>query len=104
MNEIVYSTLAFAAGIALGILFFGGLWFTVKNAVKSKLPGLWVSLSSFIRIGITLLGFYYISLGSWQRLLICLAGFVIARFGVIRFTKPDKENQVALQKEVSNEA
>ena len=104
MNEILHITVAFAAGLALGIVFFGGLWFTVKNVVKSKIPALWIFLSFFIRMSITLLGFYFISMGSWQRLLICLAGFVIARFGVIRLTKPDKENQVSLQKEGSNEA
>jgi hypothetical protein len=50
-----------------------------------------------------LIGFYYISSGSWQRLLICVAGFIIARFAVIHFTKMSEERQVLLKKEISHE-
>ena len=103
MNEILYMILAFIAGLFLGTIFFGGLWFTVRKLVISKTPALWVLGSFFLRISITVLGFYYISSGSWQRLLISVAGFIIARYSVIYFTKPDKEKQILLNKEVSHE-
>ena len=98
MNEIVYITVAFAAGLALGIVFFGGLWFTVKNVVKSKIPALWIFLSFFIRMSITLLGFYFISMGSWQRLLISVLGFIAARFLVIWLTKSIEQKHILLNK------
>ena len=104
MNEIVYMILAFIVGLFLGIIFFGGLWFTVKKLVTSKIPALLFLGSFILRVGITLTGFYYISSGSWQRLLICVAGFITARYSVIYFTKSNKEKQVLLQKEVSHEA
>jgi F1F0 ATPase subunit 2 len=103
MNEIVYMILAFIVGLLLGTIFFGGLWFTVKKLVTSKIPALLFLGSFILRVGITLTGFYYISTGSWQRLLICMAGFIIARYSVIYFTKSNKEKQVLLQKEVSHE-
>ncbi len=104
MNEVLYRVLVFITGLILGTLFFGGLWFTVKKSVTSKKPALWVFSSFFIRIGITLIGFYFIAASSWQRLLICLLGFIIARFIVIQFTKSYEVNQTPIKKEVDHEA
>lgn len=103
MNETVLITLAFIAGIALGILFFGGLWFTVKKAVNAKIPALWILSSFFLRISITLVGFYFISSGNWQRLVTCLAGFIIARIIVIHFTKSIDEKQMLVKKDIIHE-
>ena len=93
MNEILYMLLAFIAGMTLGILFFGGLWFTVKKAVIAKKPAIWFFVSFFLRVSIILIGFYYISLGSWQRLIVCLLGFIVARFAVTHFTKYFEKKQ-----------
>ncbi len=46
MNETLYMILALIAGLMLGTLFFGGLWFTVKKAVDSKKPAIWFFVSS----------------------------------------------------------
>ena len=104
MNETVNMILAFIAGLVLGTLFFGGLWFTVKKAVNAKIPALWIFGSFFLRIGITLVGFYFIGSGNWERLLICLLGFIIARFIVINLTKSIDEKQMHVKKEVAYEA
>jgi len=104
MNEILYRILVFIAGLVLGTLFFGGLWLTVKKTVASKTPALWVFGSFIFRVSITMLGFYYIASGNWQRLVICLLGFTMARFGVVRLTKTLEEKQLLLKKEGSNEA
>jgi F1F0 ATPase subunit 2 len=104
MNNILFMILAFVAGIALGILFFGGLWFTVKKIVTAKIPALWLLGSFIIRFGVVLTGFYFISSGNWQRLVICLIGFVAARYIVIHFTKTIDAKQLHLEKENINEA
>jgi len=104
MNENFYFIWAFIAGAALGILFFGGLWLTVKKTVTIKNPAILLLGSMLLRTGITLVGFYYISQGDWQRLLICLAGFIAARFIVIRFTKLIETKQMHLNKEDSHES
>lgn len=102
MSEIVYSILTLFTGIITGAMFYGGLWYTVQKIVTSTMPALWVIGSFLIRVGITLLVFYYISFNHWQRLPVCLVGFIIARFLVNRITKSDKKNQFTFKKEVNH--
>lgn len=99
MNETLLMVAAFIAGIALGIIFFGGLWFTVKKLITAKMPALWMLGSFILRVGIVLLGFYFISSGNWQRLVACLIGFTAARFIVIHFTKAIEAKQLLQKKE-----
>lgn len=104
MNEIINMLVVFVAGLVLGILFFGGLWLTVKKAVISKRPALWFIGSFFIRVSITLVGFYYLSHGSWKNLLIAVSGFIIARSIIIYVTKSIEEKPIQLKKQPSHEA
>ena len=101
MSEILINIMTLIAGLVLGTLFFGGLWFTVKKAVTAKIPAIWFFVSLIFRLSITLIGFYYISQGSWQRLLICMFGFVAARYIVMRLTKLIDEKQLQLKKSQS---
>ena len=88
MNETLMLPLALAAtaGCALGALFFGGLWWTVRKAVSSQRPAFWLFGSLLLRTSATLAGFYFVGGGQWQRLLTCCLGFVLARFIVMRLT------------------
>jgi len=62
-------------------------------------------VGSFVfRVGIVMLGFYFISSGNWQRLVSCLLGFIAARFVVIHFTKLIDEKHIQLIKEAAHEA
>jgi F1F0 ATPase subunit 2 len=79
MNEILHVLLAFITGAALGVMFFLGLWLTM--------------ISFLLRTGITLLGFYYVSFNNPELLLICLAGFILARIIVKRFTRSKNKIQ-----------
>lgn len=87
MNEVVNLLPALAVGALLGAMFFGGLWWTVQKAVSSKQPALWLLGSQLLRTSITLAGFYWISNRHWERLLVCLVGFVMARLVVMRLTQ-----------------
>ena len=87
MNETLSLALALVTGALLGAMFFGGLWWTVRKGVSSKQPALLFSGSLLLRMSIALAGFYFISRGHWERLLVCLLGFVIARFIVTRLTR-----------------
>jgi F1F0 ATPase subunit 2 len=102
MSEIVYSILTLFTGIITGVMFYGGLWYTVQKIVSSKMPALWVIGSFLIRVGITLLVFYYISFNRWQWLPVCLVGFIIARFLVSRITKSAQKNPFTFKKEVNH--
>jgi len=92
MNETLTLILAGVAGVALGAIFFGGLWWTVRKGVPSPRPALWFFGSMVLRMGIILAGFYFVGGGQWERLLACLLGFIVARFIVMRLTRPSDEN------------
>jgi F1F0 ATPase subunit 2 len=90
MSDSVILVLALMIGLLLGAIFFGGLWWTVQKGVSSKRPALWFFNSFLLRTSIALVGFYFVSAGHWNRLLICLMGFVIARFIVMRLIHTEK--------------
>lgn len=88
MNEPLMLVLSGLAGGVLGALFFGGLWWTVRKGLASPRPALWFLGSLLIRTAIILAGFYLVGHGDGKRLLVCLLGFIIARFVVMRLTRP----------------
>jgi F1F0 ATPase subunit 2 len=88
-------SLPLLAGIALGLFFFGGLWWTVRKGTVAANPSLWFFGSFMLRTGVALYGFYLISAGDWRRLLAALAGFVLARIALTRFAPPPQESSHA---------
>lgn len=88
MNEALMLGQAGVAGLFLGAIFFGGLWWTVRKGVSSKRPVLWFLGSLLLRTGVVVAGFYVVSDGHWPRLLACLFGFAVARLIVIWLTPP----------------
>ena len=93
MNEPLSLAFALAAGVLLGAMFYGGLWWTVRRGVSSKRVALWFLGSLLLRMGVALAGFYFVAGGHWERLLLCLLGFVMARVAVTRLTRLPGENQ-----------
>jgi F1F0 ATPase subunit 2 len=87
MNETLSLAFALAAGALLGAMFYGGLWWTVRRGVLSRRPALLFLGSLLLRMGLALAGFYFVAGGDWQRLLLCLLGFVAARLAVARLTR-----------------
>ncbi len=102
MNEILTLLLAWVAGLFLGAFFFGGLWWSVRRGVASKHPALWFLGSALVRMSVVLAGFYFIGREHWERLLLCLLGFVIARFLVIVITRRPVERHTSPAKEASH--
>lgn len=83
MIEIL--TLSFAMGAALGGIFFIGLWWTVRKGLNAKNPAIWFLLSFLLRMGVALMGFYWIAQwGQWQHLALALLGFVLTRMLLTR--------------------
>lgn len=95
MTEILTFVLTWIAGVLLGAIFFGGLWWTVQKGVSSKFPALLFLGSLVLRMSIVLLGFYLLGGGQWQRMLLCLLGFFMARFLIIRLVRPDTRSEVS---------
>lgn len=102
MNEAVTLVSAGVAGLLLGGFFFGGLWWTVRMGVSAKRPALLFMVSLMVRTAVTVAGVYVVGDGHWQRLLVCLLGFVIARFMVTWLAGPPAEHYAAPAKEAGH--
>ena len=102
MNEVLMLTLAGLAGVALGLGFFGGLWWTVGKGISSPQPALWLLGSGLLRMAVAVTGFYFVSAHHWQRLLICLGGFTLARAVVTHWTRSFERNRNRLATEASH--
>lgn len=76
-----------AAGLVLGLVFYGGLWWTVRHAAEFRRPALALLVSALLRMATVLGGFYAVANGEWSRILLCLLGFVLARLAVTWATR-----------------
>ncbi|MCW5600822.1 ATP synthase subunit I [Nitrosomonas sp.] len=104
MNEPWILLMAGMAGLVLGTIFFGGLWWTVQKGISFKHPAIWFLGSWLLRTSIILVGFYVVSDGYWDRLLACLLGFIIMRFIVTQCMGAPVNYRNASAKETSRES
>ena len=81
MEEILFS---FFIGIALGGVYFAGLWETVRKLPDAEKPARRVALSFALRMTLVLSGFYLVMQGDWQRLAAALVGFLLMREILLR--------------------
>ncbi len=102
MIKIFNTILPFVEGMVLGVIFFFGLWWTVKKGVLVKQPAFLFLVSFFLRIGIVLAGFYFAAGGHWENLLVSLLGFVVARYIITKLVGPPVESQMLATKEAKD--
>jgi F1F0 ATPase subunit 2 len=89
-HDLLSLPLVFGAGVVLGLFYFGGLWLTVRQIPLAGRPGLLSFVSFVVRTAATLLGFYVVMGGRWERLLIALAGFLAFRTVAVRRWGPGR--------------
>ena len=80
--------IAFLAGMALGGLYLALLWNSVHRLARSRRPALTLVGGALFRVAGVVALFYLVMDGRWERLLACLAGFVIVRVAVTRRAGP----------------
>jgi len=100
MNEILAMVLAWVAGLLLGAVFFGGLWWTVRKGVSSPRPAALFFGSLLLRMSIVLVGLYLVGHEHAERLMLCLLGILVARFVVMRLTRPSGDQHHPRAREV----
>lgn len=93
----LHLSIAFVAGLLLGLFYFGTLWLIVQHLSKTRSPALLTLGSFFIRTGLTLVGFFFVMSGHWERALACMIGFLIMRKFIAHRCGPLK--QVPSQKQ-----
>lgn len=73
-------SVAFAAGMLLGIFYFGILWLTVRavrNLRRSRLPLVYASF--VVRLAVVFVAMYIIMDGRMERLIAALFGLLLVR-------------------------
>jgi F1F0 ATPase subunit 2 len=102
MHEFLELIFAGVVGLMLGAIFFGGLWWTVRECVVTQRSTLWLLTSWLLRMGIAVTGFYFVGHAHWPRLVVCLLGFIVARLLVNRLIRLPDENQGDQQQEAGH--
>lgn len=87
---IVWLSIAFIAGIVLGLFYFGLLWATVRRIPHARHPALLVLGSLAARMAVVIAVFYFVMNGRWERLAACLLGFLIVRQVMIARIRPNR--------------
>ncbi len=75
--------LGFLGGIVLGLVFFGGLYWSVNQLPTVKYPGLLMMASMFVRMAILLTGLYFLMAGDIKHLLAAVVGVMLVKFVMI---------------------
>lgn len=72
--------ISFFIGLFLGVLYFGGLYFSTQKFSDVKSPALFMILSLVIRMGILIGGFYYLSKLGYKNIFIGFIAVMLVRF------------------------
>ena len=75
-------------GFVVGILYFQGLWLTIRRYSHDKYLGGRLLVSFLLRLALAMGVFYYCMQNNWQRLVLLLIGFLIGRQVMIRRVRP----------------
>ena len=90
--EVLSLMIALMAGLALGGWYFGGLWVTVRRLPTAAAPALLALGSFWLRLAVSVMGFYVVMGGQWERLLVCFIGFLGMRSLLMRRWRPEPQS------------
>lgn len=100
-GEQVSVVAAVSAGLLLGALYFGGLWWTVRRMPRVRHSLNWYFVSLIVRLVIVLICFYGVLIYSgWEQLTASLFGFVAARLLLIWLIGPASSGDMAQREAV----
>ncbi|MEB3226460.1 MAG: ATP synthase subunit I [Synechococcus sp.] len=88
LERITPNLFVFPLGFALGLFYFTALWFTVKRLTRSKHPVLLIIISGAMRLMLAMVALYLMVDDHWERILIALGGFLVARTLLINRWRP----------------
>jgi F1F0 ATPase subunit 2 len=102
MTDTLGLVSAALAGLGLGAMFFGGLWWTVQRTLSAKQPGVWMFGSLTLRVVGVLAGFYAVGRDDWRRWVACLAAFVLVRIVAMRLVARNTRDKFRAQPGVAD--
>ena len=71
--------ISFIVGAAIGVIYFAGLWETIRKLPDAEKPVRRMALSYALRMTLALSGFYFVMQGEWERLAAAMVGFLLMR-------------------------
>ena len=69
----------FFIGVILGVIFFGGLYWTVQKLTKVKHPSVLMTCSLLFRMAVLLSVLFYVSKSGYKGILYALLGMFLVR-------------------------
>ena len=84
MTEVLWITVAAAAGFAFGLAYLAMLWATVRRLPTVRHPALLSVLSLAARLVAAVAFLYLVGAGDWRRFLAAGVGFTAARMVSVR--------------------
>lgn len=103
LDATVAMTLAAAVvvGILLGVLYFGGLWWTVRCMPRVRRPLNLYFRSLVVRLAVVLAGFYALLIHvDWTQFSASLIGFIAARMVIVGYLGQACRSESPAQKTV----
>jgi len=87
--------LGFFGGVLLGLVFFGGLYWSVQKLPTVKYPAFLMMASLLLRMAVLLTGLYFLMAGDIKNLLAAVAGVMVMKFVMIARVqkKPNVPNE-----------
>lgn len=79
MSETVSYITAAVAGLALGVFYWGGLWWTCRRVVDGRAPAALIAVGYFVRLAVVVGAMYVLMQGSYIRLGIIVGAMLLVR-------------------------
>lgn len=76
------------AGFGVGVAYFYGLWLTINRLPVQRRWGFLMVVSFLGRMSLVAVVFYLLMADDWRRLMALFAGFMLARFVMLRRMGP----------------
>jgi F1F0 ATPase subunit 2 len=87
MVEFFPNVQSLAIGLGLGLIFFAGLFWTVRKGAQSSQPAFWFLGSMLLRMAMVLAGFVFVARSGWLSVLVYFFGLMLARESVTWLTR-----------------
>ncbi|MFW6162847.1 MAG: ATP synthase subunit I [Planctomycetota bacterium] len=88
MTDVLWLVAALVAGGLIGLVYYGGLWLTVRRLPQSRHPAA-LSFGSFVvRMALAAVGFWLVMGDRWERAVVALAGALVVRTVLVHRLSP----------------
>ena len=80
----------FFGGFVLGLVFFGGLYWTIQQLPTVRHPSLLMAASMLVRMAVLLAGLYFLMAGGIKNLLAAVVGVMLVKVVMIARVRPKR--------------